>query len=192
MRRLALVGGAAYLLLFLTACPQKMADQPRAETYESSDFFEDGRSARPPVPGTIARGQLREDTALYTGKDNGELIRAFPIHVDRTVIERGRERFSIYCTPCHDAAGTGRGIVVRRGFRQPSSYHIERLRKAPVGYFFDVITHGFGTMSSYASQVPPRDRWAIVAYIRVLQFSQHATEQDVPRQVLERLEEKPS
>jgi len=178
--------------LAATGCYQKMADQPRAETYEQSEFFEDGLSARPRVPGTVARGELRADKALHTGKQDGSPIISFPIDVDREVLLRGRERFGIFCTPCHDAAGTGRGIVVQRGFRQPTSFHVERLRNAPVGYYFDVISNGFGTMSSYAAQVPVHDRWAIIAYIRALQYSQNAREGDVPPDERERLEERSS
>jgi hypothetical protein len=169
-------------------CYQKMADQPHVETYESSDFFDDGLSARPLVAGTVARGHLDRSRPLHTGKRGGKAVTSFPVPIDLATLRRGRERFEIFCTPCHDAAGTGRGIVVKRGFRQPSSFHIERLRKAPVGYLFDVVSNGFGTMPSYASQVPVHDRWAIIAYVRALQFSQHASEADVPSDELKQLE----
>lgn len=154
-------------------CRQRMADQPRYDPLEASSFFADGLSARPLVEGTIARGHLRTDEHFYTGKVNGEPVTAFPFEVTQAVLRRGRERFKIFCSVCHDRVGTGRGMVVRRGFRQPPSYHIDRLREAPVGHFFDVMTNGFGAMPSYASQVPPADRWAIAAYIRALQLSQH-------------------
>jgi mono/diheme cytochrome c family protein len=157
-----------------------MYDQPRYEPLEASAFFEDGQSSRPLVPGTVARGQLRDDDHFYTGNVDGKLVETFPFEVDRSVLERGRERFDIYCSPCHGRAGDGAGMIVKRGFSAPPSFHIERLRKEPIGHFFDVITHGHGAMYSYASRVPPRDRWAIIAYIKALQLSQNATIDDVP------------
>ena len=129
----------------------------------------------------MARGTLDEDSAYYTGKDaKGDDIDAFPIAVDKAFIQRGRQRYDIYCTPCHGAIGNGLGMIVRRGFQQPPSYHIDRLRNAPVGHFYDVITNGYGAMLNYAQQVQPRDRWAIVAYIRALQYSQNANINDLP------------
>jgi len=158
-----------------------MYDQPRYEAQESSRFFADGKAARDPVPGTVARGWLRQDAHLYQGRtDDSTLAVSFPMPVTRAMLERGAERYAIFCTPCHDGVGAGRGMVVRRGFKQPPSFHIDRLRAAAHGYLFDVITNGFGTMSSYASQVPPEDRWAIVAYIRALQLSQHVQLADLP------------
>jgi mono/diheme cytochrome c family protein len=154
--------------------------QPRYDPLASSTFFDDGRSARPAIPGTVARGQLRLDDHLYTGKVNGALVDTFPFPVTRPVLERGRERYNIYCSPCHDYLGTGHGMIVQRGFQPPPSYHNDRLRQAPVGHYFDVITNGFGAMRSYADRVPPEDRWAIIAYIRALQLSQHAPLEDVP------------
>jgi len=148
--------------------------QPRYNPLDPSSFFDDGRSARPAVPGTVARGELRINAHLYTGKVNGALATTFPFPLTRQVLERGRERYQIYCTPCHDEVGTGQGMIVRRGFQPPPSYHNDRLRTAPVGHFFDVITNGFGAMRSYADRVSPQDRWAIIAYIRALQLSQHA------------------
>jgi len=162
------------------ACRQDMHDAPRYEALEKSDFFGDQRSARPLVEGTVARGQLGEDEVLYTGKAGGVFATQSPVAVDLSLLERGRQRYGIYCTPCHGVAGRGDGMVVRRGYRKPGSFHDDRLRAQPVGYFFDVITNGFGAMSDYAAQVPVRDRWAIVAYIRALQLSQHATIADVP------------
>ncbi len=170
----------AAALISIGACRQDMHLQPRYNPLEPSTFFGDGRSARPVVPGTVARGHLRIDQQLYTGKVNGVPADTFPFPVTRTVLERGRERYSIYCTPCHDRTGSGRGMIVERGFPQPPSYHIDRLREAPVGHFFDVITNGQGAMYSYASRISPEDRWAIVAYIRALELSQHATLADVP------------
>jgi hypothetical protein len=178
------------LSLLLTAgCRQDMHDQPRYEALEASDFFEDGRASRPLVEGTVAQGQLRLDEHLHRGQINGELADALPVPLTRQLLERGQERFEIYCSPCHDRAGSGRGIVVRRGFRRPSSFHIDRLREAPIGYFFDVITNGFGAMMDYAAQVTPSDRWAIAAYIRALQLSQYATLDDVPSEERQRLQE---
>ena len=151
-----------------------MHDAPRYEPYERSDFFGDGRSMRPQVAGTVARGQLREDTAFFAGKSGTAFVATIPVPVTAELVQRGRQRFEIYCAPCHGAAGRGDGIVVRRGYRAPSSFHIDRLRAQPDGYFYDVITNGFGAMPDYAAQVRPADRWAIVAYMRALQLSQHA------------------
>src|SRR5205814_4402060 len=145
-----------------------------------STFFADLRSARPLVPGTVARGQLREDSLLFTGKTNGADATVFPFPIDAAVMARGQERFNIYCSPCHGRTGQGDGMIVRRGYRRPPTYHQDRLRSAPVGHFFDVITNGFGAMPEYAAQIKVDDRWAIAAYIRALQLSQHATMSDVP------------
>jgi hypothetical protein len=169
------------------ACQQQMADQPRYKPLARTGFFGDERSARPLVPGTVARGRLDADEQLYTGEVGGKLAETFPYPVTREVLERGRGRYDIFCAPCHDRVGNGQGMVVRRGFRFPPSYHTDRLRKAPVGHFFDVITNGFGAMPDYAAQVPPRDRWAIIAYIRALQLSQNATLADVPPAERQRL-----
>lgn len=167
-------------VLMLTGCRQDMHDQPRFKPLAQSDFYADLRSARPPVEGTVARGQLHEDTYFYTGKlgNNPGDYMPFPVTMD--VLSRGRERFNIYCAPCHSRVGDGNGMIVQRGYRAPPSYHTERLRKAPLGYFFDVMTNGFGAMPDYAAQIPARDRWCIVAYIRALQLSQEATMGDVP------------
>src|SRR5207253_6084586 len=137
--------------------------------------FGDDRSARPIVPGTIPRGQLHDDALLYTGKINGANATVFPFRVDGNVMARGRERFDIFCSPCHGRTGEGDGMVVRRGYRRPPSFADERLRQSPAGHFFDVITNGFGAMPDYAAQIRAADRWAIVAYIRALQLSAHAT-----------------
>ena len=165
-----------------------MQDQPKYKPQRPSDFFADGRSEREPVEGTIARGQLNEDTEFYEGKDaGGKDIETFPIAVDKAVIERGQNRFDIYCAPCHGRIGNGLGMIVRRGFKQPPSYHIDRLRQAPVGHLYDVITNGYGAMLNYASQVQPGDRWAIVAYIRALQYSQNANINDLPAEARARI-----
>jgi hypothetical protein len=174
----------------IVACQQKMADQPRYEPLQKSEFFDDQRASRPLVEGTVARGHLDADEQLYSGKIGGEPAKTFPFPIDRQVLLRGQERFDIFCSPCHDRAGTGQGMIVRRGYRPPPSLHIERLRAAPPGHFFDVISHGFGAMPDYAGQIPPHDRWAIAAYIRALQLSQNAAIGDVPeperRALLER------
>jgi mono/diheme cytochrome c family protein len=157
-----------------------MHDQPRFKPLARSDFFPDMRSARPPVEGTVARGQWHEDTYFYSGKVGNQPGDAIPFSVSQEVLARGQERFNIYCSPCHSRLGDGNGMIAQRGFRPPPSFHTDRLRKAPLGYFYGVITNGFGAMPEYASQVPPRDRWDIVAYIRALQLSQNATTADVP------------
>jgi mono/diheme cytochrome c family protein len=165
---------------FGVGCRQDMHDQPKYKPYRGSDFFGDGRSARPLQEGTVARGQLREDAHLFTGRVNGQLAATFPMPVTEAVLARGQERYGIYCTPCHGLAGYGDGMVVARGFRRAASFHVDRLRAAPPGYFYDAIANGFGAMPSYAAQIAVEDRWAIVSYVRALQLSQHATLQDVP------------
>ena len=167
-------------VLALVGCRQDMQDQPRFKPLAMSDFYTDLRSARPPVEGTVARGELHEDAYFYSGKVGNNPGDYMPFPVTKDVLARGEQRFNIYCAPCHSRLGDGNGMIVQRGFKQPPSYHIERLEKAPLGYFFDVMTNGFGAMPAYAAQIPERDRWAIVAYIRALQLSQHATAADVP------------
>ena len=178
--RTALLISLATIALFAGACAPNMFKQPKNKPLSGSDFFADGRSARAPVEGTVARGGLRRDERYYTGKTNGLFAGNQPLPVTREVLSRGRERFDIFCSPCHGRVGDGSGMVVQRGLRRPPSYHIDRLRDAPDGYFFDVITNGFGAMQSYASRISVRDRWAITAYIRVLQLSQAAKMADVP------------
>jgi mono/diheme cytochrome c family protein len=157
-----------------------MHDQPKYLPLRQSAFFNDARSARPVVDGTVARGHLHDDDLLYAGKSNGADATMFPFRVDGPLMARGQERFNIYCSPCHGRTGQGDGMVVRRGYRHPPSFHQDRLRDAPVGHFFDVITNGFGAMPDYAAQIRAEDRWAIVAYVRALQLSGHATLADVP------------
>lgn len=202
---------AAYMMaaacLLTAACQQQMAVQPSTRPDEGSTFFADGRGNRPLVEGTVARGHLRADLHLYTGRKSGappqgvraagvlglgqdpitlamgaaaarqeryeDYVDEFPFPITRKVMQHGQDRFMIFCVVCHDPLGTGRGKIVERGYTQPPSFHIERLRRAPVGHFYDVITNGYGSMPEYKQQVPPRDRWAIVAYIRALQLSQH-------------------
>ena len=194
--------------LLLPACQQKMASQPSYRPDQTSPFFNDGRAARPTVPSTVARGHLRTDLHYFAGLKPGagdqrrfreefsqwdplgvlnfaygeqaDFVDTFPFPVTRQVIEHGRDRFMIFCVVCHDPLGTGRGKIVERGYTPPPSYHIQRLRDAPVGHFFEVITKGYGSMPDYRAQVPPRDRWAIIAYIRALQLSQHAPLKDLP------------
>jgi mono/diheme cytochrome c family protein len=176
---------ALFTLLVVTAifsaCRLDMHVQPRENPLSHSDFFADQRSARPLVEGTVARGELHSDTYFYTGKIGNAPGDYLPFPATKEVMERGRERYNIFCAPCHSRVGDGNGFVPSRGFsRVPPSYHIARLQKAPLGYFYDVITNGFGVMPDYASEIPARDRWAIVAYIRALQLSQNATKADVP------------
>lgn len=199
------------MLLAVAGCQQEMGVQPSLRPLEASAFFADMQSARKPPEGTIARGQLRADREFYTGMtgayaasqdatageineadpaltvarddlDRRPYVKEFPLPVDAALLERGHERFRIYCEVCHDPLGTGHGIVVQRGFTPPPTWHSDRLRKAPPGYFFDVITRGYGSMADYRAQVSPRDRWAIVAYLRALQLSQNARLADLPEE----------
>jgi hypothetical protein len=169
---------ASVLVLF--GCRQDMHDQPRYKPFAGTAFFGDGRSARPVVEGTVARGHLHTDTARYTGKIAGEDVTEFPFPITRADLLRGQERFNIYCSPCHSRVGDGNGMIVRRGFVKAGDYHTQRLLDAPVGHFFDVMTNGYGAMPNYASRVDPDDRWRIAAYIRVLQLSEDARIEDVP------------
>lgn len=166
-----------------------MARQPKLTPFAASDFFADGRSARPLVEGTVAREDLRKETPFFTGRNGKTLVAEIPseVKVDFKLLQRGRNRYNIYCTPCHDPSGGGNGMIPQRGLRHPPSYHIERLRNAPAGHFFDVITRGLGLMPDYSDRITPQDRWAIVAYIRVLQMSQNARIQDVPESERQKL-----
>ena len=175
-RLLLAIAGAA----LLTACRQDMHNQPKYRGLRASTFFADGSSARPLVEGTVARGTLQTDEAFFTGKNGTTTVTELPFPVDAAVLDRGEERFDIYCTPCHDRTGTGNGMVVQRGFKRPPSFHDPRLRNVEIGHFFDVMTNGFGAMPDYRTQISPRDRWNIAAYIRALQLSQNATAADVP------------
>jgi mono/diheme cytochrome c family protein len=179
---------ALCLLPFLAACRQDMHDGPRYRPYRYSSFFEDGSSARPLVDGTIPRGFLDDDTHMYEGKVNGQWATSFPMTITAADLDRGQESYNIYCAPCHGPTGDGNGMVVQRGFRQAASYHVDRLRNAPVGYFFDVITNGFGAMPDYKALIPVEDRWKIIAYVRALQLSEHATAADVPAGDLSKLQ----
>jgi mono/diheme cytochrome c family protein len=179
---------AVLALVVVSGCRQDMHDQPKYIPLRESSFFGDARSARPLVAGTVARGQLRDDPLLYTGKANGGDATVFPFRIDDRIMARGHERFDIYCSPCHGRTGQGDGMVVRRGYRRPPTYHQDRLRDAPVGHFFDVITNGFGAMPDYAAQIAPADRWAIIAYVRALQLSERSTIADVPPGEREKLQ----
>jgi mono/diheme cytochrome c family protein len=172
--------GGVLLLLSAAGCRQDMHDQPKYIPLRESAFFNDARSARPVLAGTVARGQLYDDSLLYTGKANGADATVFPFPIDDRAMARGQERFNIYCAPCHGRVGLGDGMIVRRGYRQPPSFLDERLRTAPAGHFYDVVTNGFGAMPDYAAQITPRDRWAIAAYVRALQLAGRATIADVP------------
>ena len=188
---------AARCLLLLaalgaTACRLDMYNQPRTKPDASNDFFRDGTSARPIPAHTVEYHASHENEAFYTGLDKGDLLVAqMPLQLTPELLERGRERFEIYCAVCHGLTGEGNGEIVQRGFPAPPSYHSERLRNAPIGHFFDVITNGYGVMYSYASRVEPTDRWAISAYIRALQLSQHASPQDLPPNEQRQLETAP-
>ncbi len=191
MRLAASASLFAIVFLAGSACRQDMHNQPRYKPLAASTFFEDGRSARPAVAGTVARGsdELRDDELYYSGKVGGVAADTYPFPVTASVLLRGQERYAIFCTPCHGATGAGDGMIVRRGYRRPASFSDDRLRQAPAGYFVDVIASGFGAMPDYAAQVRVRDRWAIAAYIRALQLSQRASIEDVPpedRRLLDR------
>ena len=168
-------------LALLTGCRQDMHDQPSYKPYAQSSFWPDQRSARPAIDGAVARGKLKTDTRLWKGRAaDGTFITEIPMPVTKALLMRGQQRFNIYCTPCHGRTGEGEGMIVQRGFKHPPTYHSDRLRQQPPGYIFDVISNGFGSMVSYASRIPMEDRWAITAYVKVLQFSQNATTADVP------------
>ena len=167
-------------LLLLASCREDMHNQPKFIPLRENSFYPDLRSARPLLEGTIARGQLEDDSLLYTGKVDGKEVDQFPFVIGEQDLARGRERFNIYCSPCHSQQGDGNGMIVQRGFKRPPSYFEPRLLKAPVGHFFNVMTNGWGAMGDYSAQIPVADRWRIAAYIRALQLSETATAADVP------------
>lgn len=185
--------GCLLLAFSCSACRQDMYNQPKTKPYSQNDFFSNGSSARPLPPHTIEYHQPAENSAFYTGLTNGVLVAQLPARVKLTpqLLQRGRERFDIYCAVCHGLAGDGNGEVVQRGFPAPPSYHTERLRNAPIGHFYDVITNGYGVMYSYAARVEPEDRWAIAAYIRALQLSQGAKASDLPPKGQTEINKKP-
>jgi len=176
----ALSASAAIALLFTAGCRQDMHDQPKFFPQRGTTFYADGRSVRPQVENTVGRGQLHEDTYFYTGMVNGKLGDGMPFPATLQVLQRGQERYNVYCTPCHSRVGNGVGMIVQRGYSKAGNFHTARLQAAPLGHFFDVITNGYGSMPDYSAQVTPADRWAIVAYIKALQLSQNATASDVP------------
>lgn len=192
----------AVVALVLVGCRQKMVETPRYQAYEENDYFEDSLAMRPLVDGVVPRSRRPVDVATNPYYREGEYVGGgpqggtyeqnltdqFPFRVTETVLARGQQQFNVYCSPCHSRLGDGRGMVVRRGLRSPPSFHTDRLRNAPAGHFYNVITNGFGAMYSYASRITPEDRWAIVAYIRALQLSQHATLDDVPQDKLNELQ----
>lgn len=175
----ALVGASIILLGLLTGCRQDMHDQPKMFPLRSTTLFPDGRSVRPQVQGTVARSQSETSDYFATGMQNGVEGDGLPFAVTGTILRRGQERYNIYCSPCHSRVGNGKGMIVQRGYYAATSFHSDRLRRAPLGHFFSVITNGYGAMPDYAAQLSPQDRWAVVAYIRALQLSQNATEQDM-------------
>ena len=170
-----------------SACRQDMHNGPTAQPLRESMFFKNTSSARPLVEGTIARGTLQDDAAFFTGKNGAAEVDALPFALTAEVLDRGQQRFDIYCSPCHGLTGQGDGMIVRRGYRQPPSYHIDRLRQVPLGHFYDVMTNGFGAMPDYRAQIAPRDRWAIAAYVRALQLSQHAPAAEFPPEERQKL-----
>jgi hypothetical protein len=178
MKKMMLLG-AVSALAFAAGCRQDMQDQPKFFPQRGTTFYTDGRSARPQVEGTVARGQLHEDTYFYTGMVAGKEADLMPFPVTMQVLERGQERFNIYCSACHSRVGNGEGMIVERGYKPAGNFHDARLMAAPLGHFFNVMTNGYGAMPDYAAQLTPADRWAVAAYIRALQLSQSATAADV-------------
>ncbi|WP_246604696.1 cytochrome c [Chloracidobacterium aggregatum] len=193
VQRLVWAGIVATLLAGGAGCKQKMSYQPRYDPLERSETFNDRSSARPPVAGTVARGFLRDDPEVFLGrKENGDYVTTFPFPVTEEVLKRGQERFTIYCTMCHGFSGYGNGMIVQRGFSPPPSFHDPETREKSVGYYFAVITNGYGAMPGHAHQIPVSDRWAIVAYVRALQLSQNARPEDVPADQRQRLDAQPT
>jgi mono/diheme cytochrome c family protein len=190
MRRILFQAGVpAVLALVLCGCRNDMHRQAKIRPFRESKFFADGASARALPEGTVARGFLRDDAALSRGQGpDGKFVEQIPMPLTRALLARGQERFNIFCSPCHGRTGQGQGMIVQRGFKRPPSYHIDRLRAERAGYFFDVITNGFGQMSGYAPQVTPEDRWAVVAWVRTLQASQHMPGEFLEREDRERLD----
>ena len=179
-RTISCLLSSVFCLLTVAGCRQDMHDQPKYKPLRPSPLFSDHSSARPLIEGTVARGTLHEDEAFFTGKTSGATVKELPFQITEKDLDRGQERFNIFCTPCHDMTGSGRGMVVQRGYRQPPSLHDPRLRAADPGYMFDVITNGFGAMPDYRTQIDPRDRWRIVAYVRALQLTNAGTAADIP------------
>jgi mono/diheme cytochrome c family protein len=171
--------GAVAATLALSGCRQDMHNQPKFVPQRGTTFFASGRSVRPQVAYTVARSQGGEDSYFYTGVAGGKEGDGLPIPLTPAVMERGQERYNIYCTPCHSRVGNGAGMIVQRGYRPAGNFHTDRLRNAPLGHFFAVMTNGYGAMPDYAAQLTPEDRWAVAAYIRALQLSQDAKPSDI-------------
>ncbi len=188
--RAAVIAAGLLVLLPLAGCRQNMHNQAKAKTYRESDFFADGVASRPLPAHTVARGELRDDVVFYTGlSEAGELADVPPMPVTRDLLLRGKQRYDVFCAPCHGRLGDGLGIIVQRGFKQPVSFQDERLRNTPLGYFVNNMTEGFGQMPSYAAQIPPADRWAIASYVRVLQYAENAQVADLSPEERQRLDE---
>ena len=177
-------------VMSLVGCHTDMWNQAKVNAFQESEVFPDKKSAQDPIKGTIARGHTKLDDAFYTGYEKGKLVKEFPIKVTHELMKRGKERYNIFCTPCHGATGHGDGMISKRGLdiKKPSTYHTERLRNRPVGHFYDVITNGYGLMMGFTGRIDPKDRWAIAAYIRALQLSQNANISDVPSYELKKLQ----
>ena len=181
--------GLMGLAFLLSACGLNMYNQPRADSFEASPFFADGASARPLIEGTVSRERGAIDPDFFDGQDENGLVTALPLELTVSLLQRGQERFNIFCTPCHNYNGNGEGVVVQKGFPQPPSLHEQRLLDAPVGYYYNAMTNGFGRMFSYASRIPTEDRWAIAGYIKALQLSQNAFVDDIPEEARMQLEQ---
>lgn len=181
---------ASLALASATGCRRDMQDQPKVKPLRASRFFADGRSARPIPPGTIARDELNDTDSFHTGTDQNGFLDQIPMTVNKAMLVRGEQRYNIYCTPCHSMLGDGNGMVARRGFKWPANLNSDRLRNAPPGYLFQVISNGYGAMPDYGDQIPVQDRWDIVAYVRALQLSRHASINDVPATERSQLEKR--
>jgi mono/diheme cytochrome c family protein len=192
LRLVAVCAGGLFWLALFSACQKDMYDQPRYDPLEPSEIFADGKSARHPPKGTLARDDARADRAYWSGVDPaGGFVTEPPTGAGRDQIERGKERFGVHCTPCHGITGDGNGMIVQRGFKRAASFHTDRLRSQPVGYFVDVMTNGFGVMPSYSDRLVPADRWAIAVYIQVLQLSQNVSLADLPPEDVAKVESAP-
>ncbi len=194
MRLLRLSLGCTAIGILLAGCNTDMWVQQKSHPLDKSEFFADGQASRPLLQGTVSRGNLRQDAVFFTGIDNGKWVDTIPSEVNMELLKRGQERYDIFCTPCHGRTGDGEGMIAKRGFklkRPVGNMHTDRLRKMPVGHFYDVITNGYGAMYSYASRIEPKDRWAIVAYIRALQLSQNVKATDLTPEQQAKLNEKP-
>lgn len=182
---------ATLLIVTCAGCRRDMQDQPRFKPLEGSRFFADSRSARPVPAGTIARDELNDTDVFHTGISNGVFTAEFPVPITKKLLLRGEQRYNVFCTPCHGFLGDGNGMIAKRGFKWPANLHTDRLRNAPPGYLFQVVSNGYGAMPDYRHQIPPGDRWAILAYVRALQLSRNAKLADVPADARGQLEKNP-